>query len=247
MYRIALPRAARLPTHPRRRTKYPPQAPPAPRPLRSDRACGAQRTSNSRRHPRPLRSDRACGAQRTAGDGGADVAGPRRLARADRAVLFGASTDALPLSLSRRKLMLVGIGAVQVPQAEFGPSTRQMGPTDRAVMVSCPESAPPRDDEARPPAPEVRGPFRLDHGRGKQLPAGHRRRPPRDPEQVAPLRQDRHLLGGGIGTLRPRCPPRAPVRTAIRARTEEGRAPARIPRRGAEGGDKGGPRPIAVL
>ena len=65
-------------------------------------------------------------------------------------MLFGASTDALPLSLSRRKLMLVGIGAVQVPQAEFGPSTRQMGPTDRAVMVSCPESAPPRGDEARP-------------------------------------------------------------------------------------------------
>ena len=56
-------------------------------------------------------------------------------------MLFGESTDAPPLSLSRRKLMLVGIGAVQVPQAEFGPSTRQMGPTDRAVMASCPGSA----------------------------------------------------------------------------------------------------------
>lgn len=56
-------------------------------------------------------------------------------------MLFGASTDALPLSLSRRKLMLVGIDAVQVPQTEFGPSTRQMGPTDRAVMASCPGSA----------------------------------------------------------------------------------------------------------
>lgn len=43
-------------------------------------------------------------------------------------MLFGASTDAPPLSLSPHKLMLVGIGAVQEPQTEFGPSTRQMGP-----------------------------------------------------------------------------------------------------------------------
>lgn len=43
-------------------------------------------------------------------------------------MLFGASTGALPLSLSPRKLKLVGIGTVQIPQTEFGPSTRQMGP-----------------------------------------------------------------------------------------------------------------------
>ena len=66
-------------------------------------------------------------------------------------MLFGASTDAPPLSLSRRKLMLVGIGAVQVPQTEFGPSTRQMGPTDRAVMASYTEESTHRAPMKRVP------------------------------------------------------------------------------------------------
>lgn len=66
-------------------------------------------------------------------------------------MLFGTSTDAPPLSLSRRKLMLVGIDAVQVPQTEFGPSTRQMGPTDRAVMVSYTEESTHRAPMKRVP------------------------------------------------------------------------------------------------
>lgn len=66
-------------------------------------------------------------------------------------MLFGASTDAPPLSLSPHKLILVGIGAVQEPQTEFGPSTRQMGPTDRAVMASYTEESTHRAPMKRVP------------------------------------------------------------------------------------------------
>ncbi len=53
-------------------------------------------------------------------------------------MLFGASTGALPLSMSPRKLKLVGIGTVQIPQTEFGPST------GRWVRLAAPPWSPAR-------------------------------------------------------------------------------------------------------
>lgn len=58
------------------------------------------------------------------------------LGKAHRIALFGVSTNAILLELFQRKCMLIGIEAVQVPQAEFGLYSQTLDERDAALMVS---------------------------------------------------------------------------------------------------------------
>lgn len=56
--------------------------------------------------------------------------------RSRKIALFGVSTNALLLALFQRKCMLIGIDAVQVPQAEFGLFAQTLTSNDCALLVS---------------------------------------------------------------------------------------------------------------